>query len=213
MKKKSKIDWLNHFFGLISVLLGVLIAFGLNSWNENNKEDKIISTVLKNLYSEVEGNIRKVDSVNQENQVVHDQLKEYLELVDSQMEPLEPIDSLRAFQSRNTEFISDDLESIAFHIELYQLSNVAWKTAERTNILSAMDYDLVKGLAVIYDFQTKIERFDVDITDRVASIATSENRKEDWARIRKDIDIALQFSTSLQEGYKDLLQEIKAYRD
>lgn len=189
-KTNKAIDWLNHFVGLISVLLGVLIAFGLNNWNESQKEERVINTVLKNIANEIEENLGRLDSVNYENQLAHDQLKQYLRLVDGKMDTNRPLDSIRAFQMKNPGFISEDLQSISFSLELYQLSNVAWRTAERTNVLPSMDYDLVQGLAVIYDFQSKLERFDTDITDKMAAISSSENRKEDWSRIRKDLDIA-----------------------
>ena len=42
--KKKKIEWLNHFVGFVSVVLGVLMAFWLNSWNESRKESGSIET-------------------------------------------------------------------------------------------------------------------------------------------------------------------------
>ena len=124
--KKHNIDWLNHFVGLISVLLGVLIAFGLNSWNESRKEDRVIQTVLVNIQDEMENNLRELDSTYLANKNLRDFLVELLKVVDDKMDPVKPADSLIGFRQKYADYISDDLESISILIELFELSDVAW---------------------------------------------------------------------------------------
>ena len=212
-KKRSKIDWLNHFVGFISVLAGVLIAFGLNNWNESRKERRIIQSVLVNIQDEVKRNNERLDAAYGENKKIHDTLGGYLQLLDDTMEPNAPLDTLRKFQSANSAFISADLESVSFSFELFQLSNVAWRTAERTNILSAMDYDLVHDLAFIYDFQTKLDRFDEKITDEISRMASYSDSKQDWRRMLKDVNTALTFSEVLKQQYNEALETMEDHME
>ena len=208
-KKKNKIDWLNHFVGFVGVLAGVLIAFGLNNWNESNKEHRIIQSVLVNIEDELRRNSERLDTAYAENKKIHDALKGYLALLDDKMEPNVPTDTLEKFQAENPEFMSEDLESVSIAFELFQLSDVAWRTAERTNILSAMDYDLVHDLAFIYDFQNKLDHFDEKVPDEISRVWSSRTNKQGWSRMLKDLNTALVFSGIVEELYDNVLEEME----
>ncbi len=211
-KKKRNIDWLNHFVGFVGVLAGVMIAFGLNNWNESRKEERTIQAVLVNIEDELKRNSDRLDTAYMENKAIHDVLQGFLALVDDSMEPNAPADSLKQFHLRHPEFISEDFESISFSFELFQLSDVAWRTAERTNILSSMDYDLVHDLAFIYDFQSKLDRFDERIADEISNIWSSST-KRDWRRMLKNVNTALVFAEVVKERYDQLLEEINHYKE
>ncbi len=56
-----KINWLNHFLEFIVVLLGILLAFQLNTCSANKKQAKIIETHEQQLFEETELNEANFD--------------------------------------------------------------------------------------------------------------------------------------------------------
>ena len=58
----KKINWLNHFFEFIVVLLGILLAFQLNTCAANKKQSKIINTHEEQLFEETQFNKSNVES-------------------------------------------------------------------------------------------------------------------------------------------------------
>jgi len=52
MRGTKKIDWLNHFLEFIVVVIGILIAFQLNTCRENKKEKKIVEKHISNIIEE-----------------------------------------------------------------------------------------------------------------------------------------------------------------
>ena len=45
-KKKFKIDWKSKFIDLLIVIVGISIAFKLNTWNESNKANREIQEYI-----------------------------------------------------------------------------------------------------------------------------------------------------------------------
>ena len=56
MKKIKRINLSVHLKDLIVVTLGILIAFGLNSWNENRKQENLANSYLSSLKEELKSN-------------------------------------------------------------------------------------------------------------------------------------------------------------
>jgi hypothetical protein len=57
---KRKIDWLNHFLEFIVVVIGILLAFQLNAYAEQNKEKELIVQHSNNIIQETEVNRNNV---------------------------------------------------------------------------------------------------------------------------------------------------------
>ena len=53
---KKRIDWLNHFLEFIVVVIGILLAFQLNTCSANRSQDKVIQTHMKQIVAETEFN-------------------------------------------------------------------------------------------------------------------------------------------------------------
>jgi len=49
---KRKIDWLNHGLEFTVVIIGILLAFQLNTCSERRKDNKIVKTHLDQLIEE-----------------------------------------------------------------------------------------------------------------------------------------------------------------
>ncbi len=59
---ENKIDWKSYVIELLIVTSGILIAFGLNSWNETQKEEKLANLYLEGIYEELTINKTALES-------------------------------------------------------------------------------------------------------------------------------------------------------
>ncbi|MCH2490264.1 MAG: DUF6090 family protein [Flavobacteriales bacterium] len=62
MAAKRKIDWLNHFLEFIVVIIGILIAFQLNTCSEERKEQKAVALHIQNILDESEFNRKNLEA-------------------------------------------------------------------------------------------------------------------------------------------------------
>lgn len=60
MVKARKIDWLNHFLEFIVVVIGILLAFQLNTCSEEKKERSLIDQHLESIVNETEFNATQI---------------------------------------------------------------------------------------------------------------------------------------------------------
>ena len=51
-----KIDWLNHFIAFLSALFGILIAFQLEDYRDDQKEKEELQITLNAIKKEIENN-------------------------------------------------------------------------------------------------------------------------------------------------------------
>jgi len=57
----QKINWRYALDELLIVIIGISIAFGLNSWTQDRKDKKLASTYLKNIASDLQRDIAQLD--------------------------------------------------------------------------------------------------------------------------------------------------------
>lgn len=57
----KKIDWTNHILEFVTVVVGILLAFGLNAFYENQKEANIVDKQLQGIKQEVERNLAEIN--------------------------------------------------------------------------------------------------------------------------------------------------------
>ena len=55
---KNKIDWINHLIAFLSALLGILIAFQLEDYQDKQREKEELQITLTAVKNEVENNIK-----------------------------------------------------------------------------------------------------------------------------------------------------------
>lgn len=51
-----KANWVRHGFETLVVVVGILVAFGLNNWNENRKERLVEKELLEDLQKDLISN-------------------------------------------------------------------------------------------------------------------------------------------------------------
>ncbi|MGE0587255.1 MAG: DUF6090 family protein [Cyclobacteriaceae bacterium] len=195
-ERKRKIEWLNHFVGFVSVVLGVLMAFWLNSWNESRKESGSIETALQNIRNEIEKNLGGMDSIIVKNKRQRDMLEEYLEYIDEDMNVRVPKEKLSPLLAQYGEYLSTDGMGVRINLDLFQLSEVAWVTTHRTGILAAIDFELAFTLESAYDLQEKVNSFDDTIISELRNIS---GKKDSFQKIYRALDIEINLATQLKE--------------
>ena len=62
MGKTKKIDWLNHFLEFIVVVVGILLAFQLNTCREAKKETSLVMGHVTNIVEETEFNRKQLET-------------------------------------------------------------------------------------------------------------------------------------------------------
>lgn len=83
MSKSKKIDWLNHLLGFTVVMIGILIAFQLNTFSENRKESKLVQEHINAIVSETEFNNKRMDYAINATQVLLTKLDSLMERVNA----------------------------------------------------------------------------------------------------------------------------------
>jgi hypothetical protein len=61
MRWSKKIDWLNHLLEFVVVVIGILLAFQLNTCSENKNEANLVDEHIKNIIEETQFNKRNLE--------------------------------------------------------------------------------------------------------------------------------------------------------
>jgi hypothetical protein len=206
---KRKVDWLNHLVGLISVVFGVLIAFWLNSWSMERKEQREIRTALQNVKSEILRNQASLDSTITENKKQRDFLSDYMNYTNDKMESVVDEITWREMARKYPEFATEKSSSVRIDMDLFQLSEVAWATTNRTGILSSIDFELAFTLEETYDLQEKVNEFDADL---IADLRAISGNKDSFLKVFRSLSLAIDLANSLKDkSYPKTIQEIDNY--
>jgi len=76
-----RIDWLNHFIEFIVVVIGILLAFQLNTCSSEKTQAKTIETHLNQIKKETEFNRETIEQAIQDGEEKVEKLKETLSLI------------------------------------------------------------------------------------------------------------------------------------
>jgi len=57
----KKINWTNHLIEFATVVFGIVLAFSLNNWNENRKDEDLAKQYLEGIKAEVTDNLSEVE--------------------------------------------------------------------------------------------------------------------------------------------------------
>jgi hypothetical protein len=165
-----RIDWINHSIGFLSALLGIYIAFRLENYREEEKEQEKVRIVKGALKKEIEDNL-KIYKTN------IDDLSGWLEFKDfydkkwddkneglviglNEFSLMSKKQSARFLNAKEIKQINDTLKvfDVAFVVDVAPttgISTSSWKTALASGILSSMDYSFTTKLSQLYDWTDK----------------------------------------------------------
>ena len=123
-KRNRAIDWMKYAYEMVSIIIGVLIALGVDEWNEDRQNQERARTALINIQNEAKMNLSILEVLHPRN--------------------------MEAFAVVQTESSEDDSATI---VPGLQLQDVAWKTLMSNGISGHVDYDELYQVAEIYSIQ------------------------------------------------------------
>ena len=208
-RSRETIQWLNHTVNFISVLLGIVIAFSLQNWNENRKERKTIHTALNNIANEIRTNLGRIDTVIQKNQAQLNMQYEYLDLIDENFGLKVGPEEWETFALKYPDYFNPEEQSWTLDFDLFILSRVAWETTQQMGILSSLDFELAADIGTVYEIQEKVEQFDMEMVDKVSQLSTQNS--ESLIRLLRSVRSRIAFALSLRDSvYPEMLEGLEA---
>lgn len=190
-----KIDWPNHIIAFFSALFGILIAFELEEWRDQRKEQQLAASAFTNLKNEVDLN----------RNILHENVTTNLNTIHSLQRLLPKMDNHLTFAGTRAEAdtINHDYGKLIYisvgdsvrgggvtrwpvhfglgSITMPSLQASAWESAKATGALNFLSYEKVVSLSFVYN--------DAKINDELAEIRSlwrhSDNiqNKADFAKL------------------------------
>ncbi len=139
---------------VFSIVLGVLLALGMNEWRESRAEDELAERALAQIRGEVERNDRVVEDRHPYHAAALDSLRSYTADLDPEL-GVEDVSRARLGFPRGGQFAP--------------LFSSAYEAARASGALAHMDYETLRLLASIYEMQETLMEQD----DRVMELLFS----------------------------------------
>ncbi len=172
-----------------SIVLGVLLALGVNQWRENANNEERAEAALVNIKNEIESNKKTL-------QIIYENNRQTLEAINK-----------NAAENEDSEHT---------YIPGIQLSNIAWTTMLNTGITNYIDYDLMLQLSATYSIhdvykQTAKSFVDANLTLSAYSIALgNEVNNDQMAEGFKDTFLMLnELESQLIDTYEATLDTLE----
>jgi hypothetical protein len=168
-KRKNRIDWPNHLIGFFSALFGILVAFELDEWREQNNQRELTSIALERMITEIEFNQNMLHTNVEENalriQILHaltDKLDDQLLFTGTRYEA----DSINRYYAHfillDTVNYNAQRKGYPAHMDFSHLTMLtqhtsAWESAKATGVLNFMGYEKVLMLSSVYNYSSILE--------------------------------------------------------
>ena len=216
-KQGSKIDWKYIITELILIVLGILLAINLNTWNANRKQKHQTKLSIVKIQEEVNLNIAELSEVIEANAGLNEFCREiaglrgkHINKIECSKEKMKDLKAAYAEQFA----IGDSVEKakgmieyelkINYEIEYGELNDIAWQTAQVSNNVNEYEYDCLKNLLSVYGFQ---EIF-VEVQNKFLDYKIMKDEEELIATIQ----LCHRMGLDLLERYKSLEEEIEKCR-
>ena len=115
------------------VVLAVLLAFGINSWWQNNKQEQLTRIARENIVREMQNNQAALENNIRNNQSRVVEVSTYLK--------------------KHTQDPTDTANTPMLGVEMYTLTEAAWAAAGLSGVLPNLDQKFVMAASKIYQVQ------------------------------------------------------------
>ena len=164
--KKLNIDWSNHFVAFISSLVGILIAFQLNDFQENAKEHERLKVALQAIKAEIKTNLE----IYRYNKDTIGNWLEYEEFIVSHSKPegllvseseLDFVKLLHAKRFSNNKLLGKKNDTLYIYSNnqftlnatpKVGISSNNWEAAKSSAVLNYLDQPRMAALVQIYNW-------------------------------------------------------------
>ncbi|HIB47274.1 MAG TPA: hypothetical protein EYN07_04635 [Flavobacteriaceae bacterium] len=147
MGKTKKIDWLNHFLEFIVVVVGILLAFQLNTCREAKKETSLVTGHVTNIVEETEFNRKQLETS-----------KNNSERLLQKLDTLIKITAKPELDRSTAHSLSMELMSLDY---LYLKKNAYNSLVETGDIRFMENSNLQKDIISLYEYYSWLEGLDI----------------------------------------------------
>ncbi|MCH9647003.1 MAG: hypothetical protein K0U98_02125 [Deltaproteobacteria bacterium] len=169
---------------IFSVVLAVLVALGVNQWQEDKENAELAELARTKIEAEVRSNIDEVEGAGTKIQGLLAELRGTIKEVETGAEG-----------------------EIGLSFPVAVLSSSAWDTSKATQALNYMDFEWVMRVGRVYDLQKIHHQSQTEVLNFISSMDHSEASQP--ARMLRGFlgraETALELQQGLLEDYRDLL--------
>ena len=174
---------------IVTIVIGVLLALGVNEWNENRIHTERAAEAIQNVIQEINSNIKFVNIVNANNQRI-------IELIKNQGNGLE--------DQSNEQFIPG-----------LQIQDTAWKMLHSTGVSEFIDYPTLYEISTIYSLQDIYKSMGYQLVQTitnnralVASIAPDRSSTVDNKLFLSEMMLIVEIEKALLSSYTKTLEKL-----
>ena len=146
MAKTKKIDWLNHVLEFAVVIIGILIAFQLNTCRESKKEAKLVDNHIASIIDESKFN--------------RSQINFSIESASKTIQKLDSLMNLLTIQSNNLPVI-DKLSKDLLNLDYCYIKRNAYNSLiQSSDVRFVEDFKLKENIISLYEYYRWLESVD-----------------------------------------------------
>ena len=182
--KHLKSDWFRYGFETLAVIVGILVAFALDNWNENRRFQQQLINYTERLLNDLTTDTLNIQALINDSRYMQERIEDYFEYFDSGDIPLQDlIDSAfnvkpSFFRYFPINYTLIDLQSSG-KIELLN-EDLRKSLIQLTNEQDYLKIIIEKTIIDIKEQQNEIRRyFDTDMSDSNFFEKVSWDREED----------------------------------
>lgn len=172
-----------------SVVFAVLLALAVDEWRETRSQDALAERARASILEEIRGNEAELRRTRDKNGALLQRIEETL---------------ARGRQGPEM--------SLEFNFQIALVSSASWHTAQMTQAASFLDFDWVRRVSKVYEFQDLYVTSQSAVVDRISGISEIlDNDPFRMLRIIADrLRTNLELQDSLLEKYGEVLKAGKA---
>jgi hypothetical protein len=206
MKKKRQrkftIDWPNHTIAFFSALFGILIAFELDEWREQQSKKEMASKAYERMMEEVQFNHDMLQANLTENVERMRVLDKLLSNLNDRLLFTGSLSLADSFNSIYSHYIYIDTSDrsgngiypaniVVASLTMMNQHTSAWESAKATGVLNFMEYEKVIALSSVYTNQTITEELAVirQLTKQADEITSKHELEKYLEEVQESLEI------------------------
>lgn len=206
------------FREILLIFIGISLAISFNNWNSSLQSSRNKKIVIERVMEEIQANLKELLRAKEVNQRATEGYYEYSKYYGKNSnEVIATLDQMRRLQIQYPSYfkLKDSIQiddqkwkysgGTYLDLELVELTEIAWKTAQSLSVANEFNYDCLYELESTYNLQSKVKNG----FDRVAN-ALGDN--EDIRQIIRWLQIVNQLEIQLEKDYNDILLKLEECR-
>ncbi len=196
-RQKIKVDWKSKFLDLLIVVIGITIAFNLNTWNLSIETNSKVNGYIQNFSTESKANLENLSAAIAFSEETHKDIDTLKNILLSKRYP--------------------DKRIVALTSRMMAMSAFASSTTTMENIKASGDFDLIKDMELresiintynFYETTANLEKLLSDYINQYITPFFFENvRFSDFSSIHSDFVKEPAFE-NIVFGYEMLLNQL-----